>query len=1031
MKKILLLSLSFILIFQIESFPQKNKSVTDTISSAFMKSMTWRNIGPFRGGRSAAVTGVSGKPNLFYFGSTGGGVWRTTDAGNSWENISDGFFGGSIGAVAVSPSDNNILYVGEGEETVRGNVSSGNGVWKSKDAGKTWEHIGLNDTRHISRIRIHPENPDIIYVAAMGDLFKDTEQRGVYKTTDGGSSWTKVLYSDAGSGAVELIIDPANPRILYASTWTVRRTPYSLSSGGPGSKLWKSTDNGENWKELSNKAGFPKGVLGIIGIAVSPANPDRVWAMVENEPDGGLYRSEDGGNTWMLVNNQRSIRQRSWYYSRIYADPQDADKIYVMNVRYHFSKDGGKTFSKHNAPHGDHHDLWIAPEDPQRMIIGDDGGAQVSFDAGENWTTYLNQPTAQFYRLNTDNHFPFRIYGAQQDNSSIRILHRSDGYYITESDWERTAGGEAGHHAIEANNEIVYGGEYGGFMMRLNHQTSEMQATNVWPDNPLGHGVENMKYRFQWNYPLFISPFNDSELYAFSNQVHLSTDQGRSWQVISPDLTTNDTTKQGPSGGPITKDNTAVEYYCTIFAAVHSLHEAGVIWTGSDDGLIHITRDGGKVWNNITPADLPAFTQINSLEADPFNAGGVYVAATRYKWGDNTPFLYYTSDYGETWQRIDDGINRTHFTRVVRCDPSRQGLLYAGTENGLYVSFNNGKKWQKFQNNLPLVPITDIRVKDRHLIAGTQGRSIWMIDDLSPLYELDYSWDKEAHLFGTKPTYIMPGGYGGQSKTRGENHPDGAILNYFIRDVDTVNNAYQLRFLDSAGNELVSYASNSEEKEYRWIPKKGAGRFTWDLRTKGVDKVPGMILWFAFQNGPRVVPGTYNAQLIVNTDSITVPLEILMDPRVSATTEDLQAQYDFLIDIRDNMGKMNETILEIRKLRNRLTELKGLTSDTVIVATIDDLVLRSNHIEEALYQTKNSSPQDPLNFPIRLNNKYGHVGSLADIGFNKPTAQMIAVKAELEGAVFAEFDKWAAVKREIAGLNTTLQDARVPYIELD
>jgi len=1031
MRKISLFSVAIILFIHTGFAAQKKTPAADTVGNKYLKSMTWRNIGPFRGGRSAAVTGVPGKPNLYYFGATGGGVWQTTDAGNSWENISDGYFGGSIGAVAVSTSDNNVIYVGEGEETVRGNVSSGFGIWKSVDAGKTWAFTGLEDTRHISRIRIHPDNPDIVYVAAMGDLFKDTEDRGVYKTTDGGKTWSKILFTDTSSGAIDLILDPANSRVMYASTWTFRRTPYSFSSGGDGSKLFKSSDEGETWTELSDNEGFPQGLLGIIGVTVSPVNPDRVWAMVENEPYGGLYRSENAGETWKLVNNQRSLRQRAWYYTRIYADTRDEDRIYVMNVRYHVSKDGGSTFTRHVAPHGDHHDLWIAPEDNQRMIIGDDGGAQVSFDAGENWTTYMNQPTAQFYRINTDNHFPFRIYGAQQDNSSIRILHRSDGYFISERDWEVTAGGEAGHHAIEENNEVVYGGEYGGLMIRGDHRTRERQATNVWPDNPLGHGVENMKYRFQWNYPMFISPHNPDELYAFSNHVHVSADQGRSWKVISPDLTTNDTTKQGPSGGPITKDNTAVEYYCTIFSAVPSMHEEGVIWTGSDDGLIYITRDGGRNWNDITPEELPEFSQINSMEPDPFHPGGVYVVATRYKWGDYTPYIYYTGDYGQTWERIDEGIDPLHFTRVVRTDPEREGLLYTGTEYGLYISFNNGKNWQPFQNNLPIVPITDLRVKDRHLIAGTQGRSIWIIDDLSPLYELDYNWSETAHVFTPKPSYLMLAAYGGKSRLNGENHPAGAIINYYLEEVDTVNSTYQLRFLNDSNEELIAFSSISEKKEYLWIPKAGANRFIWDLRTSGVDKINDMILWWAFQKGPRVVPGTYFVQLIVDNDTMQAPLEVKIDPRVSAGQDDLQAQYEFLKDIRDNMNEINKTIQEIRDVRSKLNSLSSIVEDTVILKSIDENIKKGKLIEEILYQTKNKSPQDPLNFPIRLNNKYGHVGSLADFGFNRPTQQMYDVKEEFEEILNEQFKNWDEVKESISKLNEDLHDAKVPYIDIN
>ena len=1008
---------------------QAQKKTFKTIQSEFLENLTWRNLGPFRGGRSCAVTGVPGKPNLFYFGSTGGGVWRTTDAGNTWESISDGFFGGSIGAIAISESDHNVIYVGQGEETVRGNVSSGFGVWKTVDGGKTWQHIGLEKTKHIGRIRIHPTNPDIVFVAAMGDLFKDTEERGVYKSTDGGNTWKRVLFSDAGSGAVEVTFDPGNPRHMYASTWTVRRTPYSLSSGGAGSKLWKSTDGGETWEELSDNPGFAKGLLGIIGVTVSPANPDRVWAMVENEPDGGVYRSDDAGATWKLINQDRNLRQRSWYYARIYADTKDANKVYVMNVSYQTSTDGGMTFKGRYAPHGDHHDLWIAPEDPNRMIIGDDGGAQITFDGGENWTTYYNQPTAQFYRVTTDDHFPFRIYGAQQDNSSIRMVHRSDNAFITDQDWEETAGGEAGHHAIyPKDNDIVFGGEYGGFMMRINHRTKQKQATNVWPNNPLGHGVEDMKYRFQWNYPLFYSKHNTEKLYAFSNHVHVSTDFGMSWQTISPDLTTNDTTKQGPSGGPITKDNTAVEYYCTIFAAAEALSNGNVLWTGSDDGLLHVTKDGGQNWTNITPKDLPDFTQINSIEADPFNEGGLYVAATRYKWGDYQPMLYHTTDYGKSWQRIDNGIPREHFTRVIRAEPNKKGLLFAGTEYGMYISFDDGKNWQPFQQNLPQVPITDLAVKDRHLIAATQGRSFWMIDDLSPLYEMDKVTGNAAYLFTPKPTYNLAAGYGGKSKTRGENHPNGAIINFYLPAVDTAKD-YHLIFKEGNGNTVRTFSNKAADKKNRWQPKAGANRFIWNLRTEGVDEIQGMILWFVLTDGPFVLPGAYTVTLAADGTEQTVPLTILQDPRSDATPADLQAQYDFVISCRDKMNAINQTIREIRNVNAQLGELKGRIEDETLQTDIATLMQTASDIEKALYQTKNRSSQDPLNFPIRLNNKYGHVAILASIGFNRPTTQMYGVKAELETLIDAELQKWEETKRSLNDLNARIRAAEVPYVK--
>lgn len=1024
----------FLFLFAFLSTQAQNKSeATDyPIHEKYLKSMTWRNVGPFRGGRSCAVTGVPGKANLFYFGSTGGGVWRTTDAGNSWENISDGFFGGSIGAIAVSTKDNNVIYAGQGEETVRGNVSSGFGVWKTVDAGRTWEHIGLENTKHISRIRIHPDNPNVVLVAAMGDLFKDSEERGVFKSVDGGQTWSKVLFESPSAGAIDLIFDPVNPRILYASTWNFRRTPYSFSSGGEGCKLFKSTDGGDNWTEISTNPGFPQGLRGIIGVTVSPANPDRVWAIVENEPEGGVYRSDDAGATWKKMNQDRALRQRSWYYSRIYADTKDLQKVYVMNVSYQTSTDGGKTFKGRYAPHGDHHDLWIAPEDPDRMIIGDDGGAQITFDGGQNWSRYTNQPTAQFYRVKTDDHFPFRIYGGQQDNSSIRINHRSDGWFVTEKDWEVTAGGEAGHHAIfPDDNDLVFGGEYGGFMARYNHKTSEKQATNVWPNNPLGHGVEDMKYRFQWNYPMFFSRHNPNRLFVFSNHVHYSDDFGHSWKTISPDLTTDDKSKQGPSGGPITKDNTAVEYYCTIFAAAESSYDENVIWVGSDDGLIHVTKDMGENWENVTPKGLPEFTQINSIETDPFNEGGLYVAATRYKWGDYEPYLYYTNNFGKSWERIDEGIDRNHFTRTIRADQNKQGLLFAGTEQGVYVSADNGKKWQPFQQNLPIVPITDLAVKDRHLIAATQGRSFWICDDLSPLYELADNQADAQHLYQPKPTYLLIAGYGGKSKTAGENHPEGAIINYFLDEVDTSAHEYKMVFKAEDGTILRTFSSHAKDKKNRWLPKQGANRFIWNLRVDGVEDVKGMINWFVLNDGPRVIPGTYSVELHVDDNINTAEFSVLKDPRLASVTEqDFKDQYDFIISIRDKMNELNTAIRDIRKGRSQLNDVKGKIENESIITEIDSLVATMSGIEETLYQTKNRSPQDPLNFPIRLNNKYGHVGALASIGFNRPTEQMYGVKKELEVLINAELEKWKTLQTEFTALNQKLREESIPYIKL-
>ncbi|WP_435313573.1 WD40/YVTN/BNR-like repeat-containing protein, partial [Cellulophaga fucicola] len=822
------------------SFAQKRKqkSTTDQYPEALYSSMQYRLIGPFRGGRSAAVTGVPNKPNLFYFGATGGGVWKTEDGGRSWGNISDGFFGGSIGAIEVAQSDPNIIYVGGGEKTLRGNVSSGYGIWKTEDAGKTWTSAGLEKSRHIPRIKIDPKNPNIIYAAVLGNIYKPTEDRGVYKSTDGGKTWRKTLFVNSNAGAVDLTLDPNNSRVLYASTWRAKRTPYSLSSGGDGSALWKSTDSGETWTEISKNEGFPKDTLGIIGVTVSPKNSERVWAIVENKEKGGLYRSDDGGKKWTQVNAERKLRQRAWYYTRLYADTEDVNTVYVLNVQYHKSTNGGKTFSTFNAPHGDHHDLWIAPENPKRMIIGDDGGAQITYDGGATWSTYNNQPTAQFYRVTTDNAFPYRIYAAQQDNSTIRINHRSDGRSISDNDWEETAGGESAHIAVDpTNNDIVYGGSYGGFLTRKNHKTGTTRAINVWPDNPMGYGADGMKYRFQWNFPILFSKHNPKKLYTFSNHVHVTENEGQSWKLLSDDLTRNDASKLVSSGGPITQDNTSVEYYCTVFAANESPLKEGLLWVGSDDGLVHVSKNGGETWENVTPKNMPEWSMVNSIEPSAFNEGTCYVAATKYKLGDFAPYLYKTTDYGQTWTKITNGINNEHFTRVVREDPKQKGLLYAGTETGMYISFNDGASWKPFQLNLPIVPITDLTIKNDNLIVATQGRSLWILDDLSVLHQLDENAKNATSiLYKPKDTYRTKGGSSSKpSKTAGSNHPNGVITHFYLNQLKE-KDSIKLTYFNKSGDTLATFSNTAKEKNKKLKVKEGGNTFVWDTRGKGAEK---------------------------------------------------------------------------------------------------------------------------------------------------------------------------------------------------
>ena len=1013
---------------------QSNKTVI-TYPEKSYASLKYRSIGPHRGGRSAAVTGVPNQPNLFYFGATGGGVWKTEDGGQTYENISDGYFGGSIGSVAVAQSDPNVLYVGGGEVTLRGNVSSGYGLWKSEDAGETWTFSGLPKSRHIPRIVIHPQNPDIVYAAVLGNIYKPTNNRGVYKSVDGGKSWKKVLFSNEHAGAVELVMDPNNPRILYAATWRVNRTPYSLNSGGEGSALWKSTDEGLTWKKISLNSGFAQGTLGIIGVTVSAVNSQKVWAIVENKEKGGVYHSQDGGATWEHINDSRALRQRAWYYSKIYADTQDEDIVYVMNVSYHKSKDGGKTFKSNNAPHGDHHDLWIAPEDNQRMIIADDGGAQVSYNGGETWSTYYNQPTAQFYRVTTDNSFPYRIYVAQQDNSTLRVRHRSSGRGISEADWEPTAGGESAHIAIDPlNNDIVYGGSYGGYLTRINHAKDTQRGINVWPDNPMGYGAEGMKYRFQWNFPIHFSKHNPKKLYTFSNHVHVSENEGQSWEIISPDLTRNDPEKLKSSGGPITQDNTGVEYYCTIFAANESPLKEGLMWVGSDDGLIHLTRDGGANWENITPAAMPKWLMINSIEPSPFDPAVCYVAGTLYKTGDFKPYLYKTSDYGKTWKKITNGIAQEDFTRVLRADPDKKGLLYAGTEAGMYISFDDGASWNSFQLNLPIVPITDLTIKEKSLIIATQGRSIWMLDDLSVLHQLtSETASAPMTLFKPKDSYRTQGKGGIPSLTQGTNLPNGVIVHFNLNAFDHTKDTLQLHFKEKGGTLIKTFSTISEDNPL--TAKAGGNEFVWNTRYEGAETLDGMIFWSASFSGAKAVPGDYIVELELNGKRQTQEFTILKDPRAEVGVGEMKAQFDFVNSVNKTVDEAHKAIKNIREINKKLTDFEinyGTLAETeVLVNKAKQLKEEFSTIEKTLYQTQNRSNQDPLNFPIRLTNKLGHLNRLVTINDFPPTAQDEAVRQELTEKVTLQLTHYnQLVSEDLEAFNKAFSKLNLDYLTL-
>ncbi len=996
--------------------------------------LKYRLVGPFRGGRVTTVAGVASQPNTYYFGATGGGVFKTTDGGFNWDPITDGQLGtGSVGALSVCEADPNVLYIGMGEVPIRGNVSHGDGVYKSTDAGRTWTRAGLPNTRHIGRIRIHPKNCDVAYASVLGHIFGPHAERGVYRTRDGGKTWdlTGPVRNDR-TGAIDLAMDPSNPNILYASYWDVKRTPWSLESGGPGGGIFKTTNGGDTWTEITRSPGGPKGIVGKIGLTVSPVNPDRVWALIEAE-DGGVFRSDNGGKGWTRVNEDRNLRQRAWYYSRIYADPQLADRVYVLNVGFWRSNDGGKTFETIQTPHGDNHDLWIAPNDSQRVIEGNDGGANVSMNGGKSWTSLYNQPTSQFYRVATDNEFPYNIYGAQQDNTTVRIASRTLDAGIDERAWHPAGGGESGWMAQHPNDSnIIFAGSYGGLLTRYDHRTRQVRNITVWPDNPMGYGAEGMRYRFQWNFPVLFSPHDSNLLYAGGNMLFASTNEGQSWKAISPDLTRNDKSKQGSSGGPITKDNTGVEYYCTIFTVAESILTKGLIWTGSDDGLVHVTRDAGKTWTNVTPPRdmMPEWIQINSIEASPHDPATAYVAATMYKHDDFRPYLYKTNDYGKTWKKIVTGIPETTFSRVIREDPARRGLLYAGTETGLFVSFNNGDAWQTLQLNLPVVPITDLTIhpREKDLVVATQGRAFWVLDDLPVLHQMNEDLAaKDLHLFQPEDAYRLPGVAGAEGRASGpvgQNPSPGAVIYFWLKDKPKED--VKIEFLDAAGKLIRDDKIKAEA---------GLNRYVWDLRYADAKTFPGLIMWAGNVRGPRAAPGAYQMRIIASGATQSQPLVVKKDPRVTTTPEEYQRQLELSLQLRDKLSDTHQAILDIRDIRKQLDAATERWKDAAdaknVVAAAKALNAKLTAIEEELYQTKNRSNQDPLNYPIKLNNKLAALLGVVQSADAPPTDQSRQLQEELSSAINAQVSKLATVKTdEVPAFNKLVREASLPAIEL-
>lgn len=1011
---------------------------------ALYQEMRWRSIGPYRGGRSVAVAGVASQPDTYYFGATGGGVWKTMDGGASWEPLFDKQGTSSIGAIAVAPSDPNVVYVGTGEACIRGNISHGDGVYKSTDAGATWTNIGLRDTRHIGRIVVHPANSDIVFVAALGHVYGPNEERGVFRSTDGGKTWSKVLYKDSKTGAIDIAFAPGNPSILYAALWEAFRTPYSMSSGGPGSGLYKSTDGGSTWKRLEGN-GLPAGIYGRIGVSVSGADQNRVWALIEAK-DGGLYRSDDGGATWRLTSDDPRFRQRAWYYTHVYADPQHAETVYVLNVQFFRSTDGGRTFTVFGTPHGDNHDLWINPRDPQRMINANDGGANVSVNGGRTWTAQENQPTAQFYHVITDNQFPYRVYGAQQDNSTVSIASRADDGPITREYWHDVGGCESGYIAPHPKDpNIVYAGCYGGTLTRWDKRTRQTQEIRAWPQNPMGHPASALKYRWQWTAPIVVSQHDPSVLYHAAQVLLKTTDNGSSWSEVSPDLTRNDKSRQGPSGGPLTHDNTSVEYYNTIFVVTESPLDRNLIWVGTDDGLIHITRDNAKTWTNVTPRDLPEWSLISQIDASPHSPGAAYAAVDRHELDDFKPYIYKTTDYGKTWTRINDGIPEGAFVRAVREDPKRRGLLYAGTETGVYVSFNDGASWQSLQLNLPTTPIHDLVVKNDDLVVATHGRSFWILDDLTPLQQMTAAVAQaDAHLFTPRLTYRFRGGGFGRGGFAGQNPPNGAVIYYNLKSVPEGD--ISMEILDSKGTVVRRFSSRAEGTTeqpagrragggpIRLTKSAGMNRFIWDMRHEGASRVPGAVSWGGSTNGPMALPGSYQIKLTVGGKVLTAALELRTDPRVSVSSDDLQKQFDLLLKIRDRVTEAHDTVNEIRSTRSQIQSLRRQLSPAQHKEILDAMAALDKAmtpIEERLLQVRSRSAQDPLNFPVMLNDQFLALGSVVDSADAAPTQQALARYDDLVAQLHPLLAGWNKLKdADLAALNDRIQQANIPRISV-
>jgi photosystem II stability/assembly factor-like uncharacterized protein len=1013
-----------------------------------LKGMKFRNIGPYRGGRSLTASGVPGDPNVYYFGATGGGVWKSTDGAMTWQPVFDDQATSAIGSVAVSPSDPNVVYVGTGEACIRGNISHGDGVYKTVDGGKTWKNLGLKDSRAIGRVIVHPKNPDIVYVAALGHPFGPNTERGIFRTMDGGRTWEKVLYQDENTGGIDIAFDPHNPNILFASLWEARRTPWSLTSGGPGSGLYRSNDAGATWKHLEEH-GLPKGPYGRIGVAVA-ANSERVYALIEAEA-GGLYRSDDGGESWDRVNPSRNIQQRAWYYMHVTADPQDPDTVYFMNVDFYKSTDGGRTMNKVKVPHGDNHGLWIDPLNTRRMIASNDGGVTVSLDGGKSWSRQDNQPTAQFYHVIADTRTPYYVYGAQQDNTTIAIASRSDEGSIDSASWYAVGGGEAGYIApYPPDPDIVYAGDYQGTLSRFDKHTGQTKSVTASPELSDGRGAAVLEHRFQWTAPIMISPHDPNTLYHAGERLFKTTDGGMHWEAISGDLTRNDKSKQQISGGPINKDDTGTEYYDTIFAIAESPVAKDEIWAGTDDGWVHITRDGGKKWTNVTPKELPEWSRISLIEASPRDAGTAYVAVDRHQNDDYHPYIFKTSDFGATWTKLVNGIPDGTFVRAVREDPKKPGLLFAGTETGVYISFNDGADWRPMKLGLPTVPIHDLVIKDDDLVVATHGRSFWILDDIAPLREFtDAIAQSDMHLFTPAVATRYHGGGGGDDAKPtydAKNPPTGAVIDYFFKvepkgetTIEILDGSGQVirKFSSTRSNELEEPLDPDAKKPEKQIETKaGLNRFVWNMLYENARKVPGYYFfeYEAGAHGPMALPGNYHVRLTSGGKSETVPLELRVDPRVKVSPEDLQKQFDLRLQIREQLSRIADAATQMDDVRAQANALgqrlpDGPESESIRKAA-GDLDQKILAVRDELIQKKIQANEDSLAYPARLDLRFAGLGvSVSNETDSAPTEPGYRQFDKLKKLLDEQLERWSELQRtDVAAFQKMAADHGIPPV---